>query len=195
VYTEGRIESQRMQFIAKKDLSTITCPVVVLVNSGSASAAEIVAGALQDQNKAIVVGTQTFGKGTVQTIYPLSDGSGLRITTAKYYTPSHRSIQEKGITPDVSVEDTLDMFIVGDKKTKVIREKDLVRHFKNAKTGLDEMADMKDMADNPKEDTVEPGKQAVKKDDANQIDKPMETAVSILKNWETFKKSLGKTGV
>ena len=193
VYTEGRLESQKMQFSAKKDSSTLTCPVVVLVNSGSASAAEIVAGALQDHNKAILVGTQTFGKGTVQTIYPLSDGSGLRITTSKYYTPSHRSIQEKGITPDVTVEDTLDMFIVGDKKAKAVREKDLVSQFKKGGPGTDETADENDVPDGSKElPAPGPGAQPAHKDSAQHIDKPMDTAVNILKNWETFSKSLGK---
>ncbi|MEA3251394.1 MAG: S41 family peptidase [Pseudomonadota bacterium] len=103
VYTEGRLPDSDMRFSAQAEGTLTDVPMVVLINGGSASAAEIVAGALQDQGRAVVMGTRSFGKGSVQQVMPLGNGDGLKLTTALYYTPNGRSIQAQGIAPDVEV--------------------------------------------------------------------------------------------
>ncbi len=104
VYTKGRQSAQDLKFVARCANPILDLPVVVLINEGSASGSEIVAACLQDYKRAIIVGVKSFGKGSVQTIIPLSDGSALRLTTSKYFTPSGRLIHEKGVMPDIAVE-------------------------------------------------------------------------------------------
>jgi carboxyl-terminal processing protease len=127
VYTEGRLDDAKLKFNAKPTDILDGAPMVVLVNGGSASASEIVAGALQDHNRAIIMGQKTFGKGSVQTILPMDNGSALKLTTAKYYTPSGVSIQATGISPDIALEN-LKLADSDTPATSRIKEANLARH-------------------------------------------------------------------
>ncbi len=127
VYTEGRLDEAKLKFNAKPNDILNGAPIVVLVNGGSASASEIVAGALQDHKRAVIMGAKTFGKGSVQTILPMENGSALKLTTARYYTPSGTSIQASGITPDIALANVK---VSGDEATPdtQVKEANLARH-------------------------------------------------------------------
>ncbi len=128
VYTEGRTADSELRYSATPGDLLNGAPLVVLINGGSASASEIVAGALQDHKRAIIMGTQSFGKGSVQTILPISNGAALKLTTARYYTPSGRSIQASGIKPDIIAEEAK---VTLKEKRETVKEADLARHLSN----------------------------------------------------------------
>jgi len=129
VSTKGRLASSQMSFAATAEMSIADIPMVVLINGGSASASEIVAGALQDKNRAIIMGTTSFGKGSVQTVLQLGEKRAMKLTTARYYTPSGRSIQAKGIEPDILVEQQQ---VKARKSSRTIKEQDLNGHLQNS---------------------------------------------------------------
>jgi carboxyl-terminal processing protease len=185
VYTEGREKDSKMQFTAKKGGKEPNFPIVVLINGGSASASEIVAGALQDHKRAIIMGTQSFGKGSVQTIIPLSDDSGLRLTTARYYTPKGRSIQAKGITPDITVEAIELPKTTGKKDTLHLREKDLEHHFESEdKTGAEDV-NIDEKKDDKKDGKTEKIPQKLEENLKN--DYQVLRAIDLLKGWGLIK--------
>jgi carboxyl-terminal processing protease len=135
VYTKGKVDQAQMNFSADREPSDLNVPMTVIINSGTASASEIVAGALQDQQRALIVGERSFGKGSVQTVIPLVDGSGIKLTTALYYTPDGRSIQAAGIEPDIRVP-LIQSGEDGQRNLpmQIFREKDLEGHLENNAT-------------------------------------------------------------
>lgn len=188
VYTEGRIESQKQKYFAQKDGSWMDFPMVVLVNGGSASASEIVAGALQDHKRAVVLGTKTFGKGSVQTILPLDDNSALRLTTARYFTPSGRSIQATGIVPDIVVEATPQQDGKPDeKKRPMLREENLPGHLPSPQSAPGQQPDQ---GDKEKEKLVPPS--APTGDESIDNDAQLKRALDLLKSWDVFKQLVQK---
>jgi carboxyl-terminal processing protease len=198
VYTKGRSEDQNMRFTTHDKSIYADYPMIILVNGGSASASEIVAGALQDLNRAVILGTPTFGKGSVQTIIPLSDGSALRLTTARYYTPSGKVIQENGIVPDIIIENkpviktvnknTKESKLTNEKEKirRFLRERDLKKHLKGKTSIEGSVNDDKESSSTAKEAEATNELKADLERDAQ-----LRHAVSLLSTWnimvDTFK--------
>jgi carboxyl-terminal processing protease len=196
VSTKGRTKGMESKVSARDTGDEFTAPIVVMVNEGTASAAEIVSGALQDNGRALVMGTQTFGKGSVQTVIPLEDGAALKLTTARYYTPKGRSIQAEGIAPDIVVKYLRPGDEADDADYEPIREKDLKGHIKSVK-------EMEKKSGEPSKDIDLKLPQRIMKDNGNRKDLPvkrilgdvntdnqLKAAVDMLKSWDIFKKNV-----
>lgn len=162
VYTEGRVDDASLKFRARPKDILDGAPIVVLVNGGSASASEIVAGALQDHKRAVVMGTKTFGKGSVQTILPMNGNAALKLTTARYYTPSGRSIQAEGIQPDITLN-KVEIASVERHEDDIVKESDLARHLGNPKEDKDKKPRPADKAADKPEKSDKSSEKAIDK--------------------------------